>query len=91
MATVSEIKLETAVKVILIFKKRFWPKELHGMICAGCLIPEIWFIERGPEDFAAVGFATSPCAKKVQSLGQEQVHGLERHVRSLIGFVSVEL
>jgi|ERR1712130_254569 len=70
--TIADIKLENAIKVILVFEKRFWPKELHGMICAGCLIPEIWFIERSPTDFVAVGFTTSICADRVQKMGKEK-------------------
>jgi len=32
-----------AVKVCLEFSERFWPIELHGMICGNCFIPEFWF------------------------------------------------
>ena len=41
------------------------------MICSGCVIPEIWFIER-PNDFAVVGFTTSTCAKYIQQIGEEK-------------------
>jgi len=33
----------SAVKVCLEFSNRFWPRELHGMICGNCFIPEFWF------------------------------------------------
>ena len=62
-----------ALKLILLFNKRFWPKQLHGMICSGSVFPEMWFLERGPNSFGVVGFATATHAKGIQALGETMV------------------
>jgi len=33
------------MKIFLKFSRRCWPKSIHGLIAAGCQIPEIWFHE----------------------------------------------
>jgi len=54
-AKVEAIKLvqfENAIKVVLKMSKRFWPVELHGVICSDAIIPEFWF--DGPERVGAL-------------------------------------
>jgi len=36
-------RMYPAVKVCLEFSTKFWPTELHGMICGNSFIPEFWF------------------------------------------------
>ena len=37
------IGFDTAVKFILKFSTRPWPSHLQSVVCAGCLVPEMWF------------------------------------------------
>jgi len=36
-------RMYAALKVCLEFSAKFWPNELHGMICGSSFIPEFWF------------------------------------------------
>jgi len=66
------VGMERAVKVVVKFRERFWPKEVQSIITSKQPIPEIWFREIGTaelEDCAnefahlAVGFLTSQAAE----------------------------
>jgi len=45
---IKSIVVDNALKVAISFSQRFWPSNVHGIICANTLIPEIWF--DGPPD-----------------------------------------
>ena len=36
------------MQICLRFKERVWPPEAHGVICAGCFIPEMWMPPSDP-------------------------------------------
>jgi hypothetical protein len=36
------MKMEEMSKLLLKFDKSFWFKDIHGMICADCFMPEFW-------------------------------------------------
>jgi len=55
---IQKIVFENAMKVAMKFSKRFWPKELHGVICSDTVIPEFWF--DGPERVGALADFSSP-------------------------------
>jgi len=44
------------------FSKRFWPKELHGIICSDTVIPEFWF--DAPERVGSLAEFSSPILMK---------------------------
>jgi monoamine oxidase len=64
------VGMERAIKVLLCFKSRFWPKNVQNVIVANMNIPEIWFREMSWKDesgveahaYVAVGFLTSKSA-----------------------------
>jgi hypothetical protein len=37
-----QVRSGNAIKLVLKFKKRVWPEDMHGVICTGCTVPEIW-------------------------------------------------
>ena len=39
------VGMDSALKIILKFSSRLWPKKLQSIVCADCPIPEIWFRE----------------------------------------------
>ncbi len=43
LKVLDKVQMRNAIKVICAFSSRPWPEKLHGMIFAGCTIPEIWF------------------------------------------------
>jgi len=47
---------------VLKFNKRFWPKELHGVICSDSIVPEFWF--EIPERVGALTNWSSPLLSK---------------------------
>jgi len=53
---------ENAIKVVLKFSKRFWPKELHGVICSDSIIPEFWF--DSPDRVGALSDYSAPSLSK---------------------------
>jgi len=55
---IKKIEFENAMKVAMKFSKRFWPQELHGIICSDTVIPEFWF--DGPERVGALAEFSSP-------------------------------
>jgi len=71
----SKVGMERAVKIVVRFSERFWPKDVQTVIAADEIIPEIWFREmkwkdeKGEEDaaFLAVGFLTSNAADELIS------------------------
>ena len=50
------IGFDTAIKFILKFSSRLWPSLLESVICANCLVPEIWF-----GNFEKEGLYTATC------------------------------
>jgi monoamine oxidase len=42
LQALQDIQSGNALKLILKFDKRVWPKDLHGVICTDCTVPEIW-------------------------------------------------
>jgi monoamine oxidase len=60
-----------AMKIILKFKKRPWPKNLQGMIMSAkdCLVPEMWFRDVNPPP--------SDDVEKMLSIGEESVGTVE--------------
>jgi len=44
---IQSLKMDNAIKLVLVCSKRFWPSKLNGVICPDALIPEMWF--DGPE------------------------------------------
>jgi len=42
VAAIKMIEFENALKIVLLMNKRFWPKELQGVICADSIIPEFF-------------------------------------------------
>jgi|EP00979_Chaetoceros_neogracilis_P015326 monoamine oxidase len=77
----NKVGMERAIKIIVRFSERFWPKEVQTVIAADELIPEIWFREMkwkdkgGGEDaaFLAVGFLTSKAADELVSRLEGQI------------------
>lgn len=43
LQALKSLDFRKAIKIFLYFKKAFWPRQVHGMICGGFPIPEIWF------------------------------------------------
>jgi len=67
---IQKVVFENAMKVVMKFSKRFWPKELHGIICSDTIIPEFWF--DGPERVGSLSEFSSPLLiKKVDELKSE--------------------
>jgi len=54
---VQKVGMGDAIKVFLVFKERFWPKELFDVICPGAFVPEMWITKHTPTKSA------SQCAK----------------------------
>ncbi len=76
------MNMNRVIKVIVKFKNRVWPKDLHGMIMSGesVLFPEVWFrdvsnlVSADEEATAyAVGFACKEYADNLMKLGRENV------------------
>lgn len=75
--------MRSAVKVILKFSERPWPKDLNGLIVAdkSLLVPEIWFRDiadrvdpkEEPAKAYAVCFTTADFADKILSLPKDEV------------------
>jgi monoamine oxidase len=58
------IGFDTAIKFILKFSSRLWPSHLENIICAGCLVPEVWFHNYDDESlYTATCFLTSDLAR----------------------------
>jgi len=88
LEAIESIGIRSALKIVMRFKTRFWPSDLHGMICADCLVPEFWIKNVGHlEDadgvplsddcttasgFTLVGFASSTFANELMNLTQAQ-------------------
>jgi len=62
LAAIKKIEFENAMKVVMKFSKRFWPKELHGIICSDTVIPEFWF--DAPERLGSLAEFSSPLLMK---------------------------
>lgn len=74
-----------AVKLLLIFKKIFWPTNCHGVVCSHSLLPEFWINStsgvghRIPEQettadlsdelFLITGFAMDVFADRITEMG----------------------
>ncbi len=76
------MNMNRVIKVIVKFKNRVWPKDLHGMIMSGdnVLFPEVWFrdvsnlVATDEEATAyAVGFACKDYADNLMKFGRENV------------------
>lgn len=78
------MKMHPAMKVIVKFRQRFFPRKLQGMIMAGegCMIPECWFTDvssKIPSDGSeeatcyATGFVTSEFANTLLQNSDEEI------------------
>lgn len=69
------IRMEPCLKLALRFRKRVWPVDFHGMICADCPIPEFWTITPPTDttDFILIGFATSTFATTLGKLSRQEL------------------
>jgi len=63
---INNIKMYSAMKIVLKFSRRFWPSNLHGVICADSFIPEFWFDEPG-----RVGALTPASVPKLPFTGEQ--------------------
>lgn len=43
------IVMAPALKMVLRFSRRFWPREMQGIICSDGLVPEFWANQRDPQ------------------------------------------
>jgi monoamine oxidase len=69
---ISKLVMEPTIKVLLRFRKPFWPADMHGMICSDSIVPEFWVAQhhRSPDDpeeqeHIIVAFATSDYARRL--------------------------
>jgi len=70
------IGFDTAVKFILKFRKSLWPSHLQSVVCADCLVPEMWFRDYATENcYTATCFLTSECARNFMKLISSDVDG----------------
>eukprot|EP00514_Thraustochytrium_sp_LLF1b_P010709 CAMPEP_0184555034 /NCGR_PEP_ID=MMETSP0199_2-20130426/36589_1 /TAXON_ID=1112570 /ORGANISM="Thraustochytrium sp., Strain LLF1b" /LENGTH=496 /DNA_ID=CAMNT_0026951269 /DNA_START=87 /DNA_END=1577 /DNA_ORIENTATION=+ len=44
---IGQLVVGGGMKIIVSFKAPFWPKDMHGAICADCVIPEFWVKDVG--------------------------------------------
>jgi hypothetical protein len=42
---IKTIGIDPAMKIVMKFSHRFWPSEVHGVICSESFLPELWFEE----------------------------------------------
>lgn len=42
MTAIHRLKMSNAIKVILVFKERFWPEGMWDVVCTDSFIPEFW-------------------------------------------------
>ena len=42
---IKTIGMDNAIKIVMKFSRKFWPSEVHGVICADTFLPELWFEE----------------------------------------------
>lgn len=68
----SMVGMERAIKIIVKFKNRVWPKDVQNVIAADLYIPEIWFREITDNVHLAVGFLTSKSANNLKDLMEEK-------------------
>lgn len=75
--SIQSLKCEPGLKAVLKFTKKFWPDNLHGMICSDCYFPEIWFENFTSNDnqtlYYVTGFATSNNARRIGSHSKEVI------------------
>mmetsp|Transcript_20336 Transcript_20336/g.33536 ORF Transcript_20336/g.33536 Transcript_20336/m.33536 type:complete len:494 (-) Transcript_20336:674-2155(-) len=45
--SLQQVGVRGAMKIVARVNKRFWPEDMHGMICSDCHIPELWIAWRG--------------------------------------------
>lgn len=70
------IGFDSAIKFILKLSSRLWPAKLESVICADCLVPEMWFHDYVSEDnggncYTVTCFLTSDCARNFLKLISE--------------------
>lgn len=84
------VHMHNAVKVVMKFSARVWPKDLHGMVVSdeSLPMPEIWFMDVAahaaadePARAFAVGFLTADYADRFAKFSREK--GLRRCVQQL--------
>jgi hypothetical protein len=44
LAVLRRLRMEPCLKVALKFRARFWPRDMHGMVCSDCVFPEMWAV-----------------------------------------------
>lgn len=67
-----KIGIGIAVKLLLRFKSRGnVPDNLHGIICADCFVPEMWFRMTANGDMLMTCFMMDNYARHASSLGEE--------------------
>lgn len=80
---IASLECEPALKMCAKFAKRFWPPELHGMVCSDSFAPELWF-DVGPshdargavcEVYYVTAFFTSDQARRVAELETDAAFG----------------
>jgi len=62
-----EIRMEPCMKLALVFRKRIWPPDFQGVICANGPVPEFWTTSESSRYYILMGFAASRFA---ESLGR---------------------
>jgi monoamine oxidase len=82
-AAYSSMDFNNVIKVVVGFSARPWPAHLHGMIMAGCQIPEVWFNDCPLPDGAVadptrpvcycVGFCTTEFANNLEKIADTSV------------------
>jgi len=81
---ISRVGMSTAVKVLLVFKSRFWPETFWDACCPFGFLPEIWateyptqetiYLQSEPEGKAViVGFVAGDRAKAIGKLSEGEI------------------
>jgi monoamine oxidase len=71
---IKSMDCEPALKVLAKFSARFWPENLHGMVCTDSFAPELWFDMHkwdGHTSFYVTAFFTSDQARAVGNMSTE--------------------
>ena len=50
VTAIEKIQMSDAVKILLSFDEKFWPKDVWNIVCCDSYFPELWMLEYGTEE-----------------------------------------
>jgi monoamine oxidase len=68
----SRLNIGNGLKMFLLFSRRVWPEDCHGVICAETFVPEMWFkvnhVKGKGDIYTATVFAMADRANEIAAM-----------------------